>query len=273
MIEPAVAGVIGWPIAHSKSPLIHRFWLHKLGIDGDYSRFPVAPEQLGHFVRALPAIGLRGVNVTIPHKVAVIAHLDAVDETARQVGAVNCITLQPDGRTLGSNTDVDGICGPLSGHDMAGRDMIILGAGGAARAAIAAARQLQAAHVWLVARDREKAAALLAAAAQPGTVVSWGDPLPETPQAGLLFNATSLGMKGQPVLDIGLTGLPPDAVVFDAVYSPLDTHLLRNARAAGLATIDGLSMLIGQAARAFQRFFAAEAPRQHDDELRELLTR
>jgi shikimate dehydrogenase len=270
---PHVAGIIGWPVAHSKSPAIHRFWLSRLGMDGDYSRFPVAPEQLATFIRALPAMGLRGVNVTIPHKISVMAHLDDIDDTARAVGAVNTIKVFPDGRIGGTNTDIDGIYLPLRSHKLQDREAIILGSGGAARAAVIAARTSGAAWVTIIARDTDKGLSLLKAAGQPGTVLPWGGPIPASPQAALLFNATSLGMTGQPPLAFDLSLLPDDAVVFDAVYVPLETGLLRSARQRGLATIDGLEMLIGQAALAFEIFFGMVPPREHDDELRTLLIR
>lgn len=270
MREPAVAGVIGWPVSHSKSPLIHRFWLGKLGLDGDYSRFPVLPEQIGTFVRALPVMGLRGVNVTVPHKLAVMAHLDDLAPGAAAVGAVNTIVVGHDGRLIGHNSDVAGIAGP-AGDALAGRPMLLVGSGGAARAAAAAARLGDASALWIMARNHNAAGALLAASGLPGGVMAMGDPLPA--DTGLVFNATTLGMAGQPPLQIDLGWLPADAVVFDAVYVPLETPLLAAARTRGLATIDGLAMLIGQAAEAFRLFFAADAPRQHDDELRALLTR
>jgi shikimate dehydrogenase len=270
MIMPPVAGVIGWPITHSKSPLIHRFWLGKLGLDGDYSRFPVVPEHLGPFLRALSAMGMRGVNVTVPHKIAAMRHLDALSDGAAAVGAVNCIVVEPDGRLTGHNTDVTGITGP-AGPAIAGRPMLLLGSGGAARAGMAAARMAGASSLWVMARNPDAAGDLLAASGLAGGVLGLEDRLPE--DIGLLFNATILGMTGQPPLQLDLSPLPADAVVFDAVYAPIDTGLLRAARARGLATIDGLAMLIGQAADAFRLFYGAEAPRQHDDELRALLTR
>lgn len=270
MIEPPVAGVIGWPIKHSKSPVIHRFWLGKLGLDGDYSRFPVAPDRLGEFLRALPAMGLRGVNVTVPHKLAVMPHLDALAPGAAAVGAVNTIFVGADGRLTGHNTDVAGITGP-AGTALQGRPMLLVGSGGAARAGAAAAVAGGASALWIMARNPDAAGALLASTGLRGGVLAMGDPLPET--TGLVFNATTLGMAGQPPLDLDLASLPADAVVFDAVYTPLETALLAAARARGLATIDGLAMLIGQAAEAFRLFFGADAPRQHDDELRALLTR
>lgn len=270
MMEPAVAGVIGWPIKHSKSPLIHRFWLGKLGMDGDYSRFPVMPERLIDFLRALPAMGLRGINVTVPHKLAVMPYLDALALGAATVGAVNTIVVGENGRLVGHNTDVAGITGP-AGDSLAGRSMLLVGSGGAARAGAAAAATGGASSLWIMARNTDAAGDLLASTGLPGGVMAMDDPLPET--IGLVFNATTLGMTGQPPLALDLSALSADAVVFDAVYAPLDTPLLLAAQARGLATIDGLSMLIGQAAEAFRLFFGAEPPRQHDDELRSLLTR
>lgn len=271
--EPAVAGVIGWPIAHSKSPLIHRFWLEKLGLDGDYSRFPVAPDRLGAFVRALPAMGLRGVNVTIPHKLAVLDLVDDVDDSAASIGAANVLKVFADGRIGAANTDIDGIYQPCLDLGIAGREVIILGAGGAARAAAMAACSLEAGWLTIIARDMDKATALLRSTGLPGAVLEWGGPLPKSPAARLLFNATSLGMAGQPSLEIDLTPLPPDCTVFDAVYVPLETALLASARGRGLGTIDGLTMLIAQAALAFEIFFGVAPPRQRDAELRDLLTR
>lgn len=270
MIEPAVAGVIGWPIKHSKSPRIHRFWLEALGLDGDYCRFPVAPERLGQFVAAIPAMGLRGVNVTVPHKLECMAMLAGVAPSAEAVGAVNTIVAGADGRLTGHNTDVLGIAGPAEAA-IRGRTMLVIGSGGAARAGAAAARQCGAAALLILARNGEQAAAILAQSGLPGRVLAWGSPLPD--DIGLLFNATQLGMVGQAPLQIDLGPLPDDAVVFDAVYAPLETPLLAAARARGLATIDGLAMLIGQAAEAFRLFFGAEAPRGRDADLRELLTR
>jgi shikimate dehydrogenase len=270
MREPAVAGVIGWPVSHSKSPLIHRFWLGKLGIDGDYSRFPVRPEQIGTFVRAMPVMGLRGVNVTVPHKLAVMGHLDDLSPGAAAVGAVNTIVVGRDNRLIGHNTDAAGIMGP-AGTIMFGRPVLVIGSGGAARAAASAARDSGASALWVMARNHNAAGALLGASGLPGGVLAMGD-LPPA-DTGLVFNATTLGMAGQPSLDLNLAVLGADAVVFDAVYVPLETPLLAAAHRRGLLTIDGLDMLIGQAAEAFQLFFGAEAPRLHDAELRAMLTR
>lgn len=268
-LQPVVAGVIGWPVAHSKSPLIHRFWLSKTGVDGEYSRFPVSPEALSAAMRGMAALGLRGVNVTVPHKVAVMAHLDVIEASAAAVGAVNLVRVAEDGRLLGANTDVDGICQPLARYDLAGRNVLIVGAGGAARAAVVALARLAAGQINIMARDSSKARAMLESLGVVGSVLAMDEkPL----DMALVFNATTLGMVGQPPLATDLAGMAADGVVFDAVYAPLETPLLAAARVLGLTTIDGLAMLIGQAASAFELIYGAPAPREHDDELRALLT-
>lgn len=280
---PPSAGVIGWPVAHSKSPLIHRFWLEKLGLDGDYGRFPVPPERLGEAIRALPALGLRGVNVTVPHKQAVIAHLDRTDPLAGRIGAVNTVVVEEDA-LVGYNSDADGFLEPL--RPLLARPWLfrmarIVGTGGAALA-IAHALHAQGFTIVVVGRDPEKARALRAGFAPDDSLVAtldsfrrpldfaWDD---RSGVLDLVVNATSLGMTGQPPLDLHFSNVPPGAVVYDIVYSPLETPLLAAARARGHAVVDGLAMLIGQAAVAFERFFGAAPPRQYDDELRALLTR
>jgi shikimate dehydrogenase len=270
MIQPAVAGVIGWPIAHSKSPIIHRFWLDALKIDGDYSRFPVAPDKLPTFLAAMPAMGLRGINVTVPHKLNAIPLLAGLSPGARAVRAVNTILVETDGRLTGHNTDVAGILVPARVHMEAG-SVTLLGSGGAALAGGAAAVAAGAKALWVLARNQAEARALHAGTGLPGGVIPWGGPLPA--DTSLLFNATQLGMVGQLPLEIDLSPLRPEAVVFDAVYAPLETRLLAAARARGLRTIDGLEMLVGQAAEAFRLFYGADAPRDRDAELRALLTR
>ncbi|KAB7647648.1 shikimate dehydrogenase family protein [Polymorphobacter fuscus] len=272
-LQPASAGIFGWPVAHSKSPVIHRFWLGKLGLDGDYSRFPVHPDALGAAIRALPALGLRGVNITVPHKIAVIDHLDTLADSARAMGAVNTVTVTADGSIAGANTDIDGVLEPIAHLDLAGRSVMIAGTGGAARAAITAAVVAGAASVTVLARDRAKGEAMLANAGTAGSVLAFDAPWPDADQTALFFNATSLGMAGQPPLPVDLSRLPVTTTVFDAVYAPLETPLLAAARARTMPVIDGLQMLVGQAATAFAAFYDAPAPRQHDAELRALLTR
>ena len=268
--DPASAGIFGWPVAHAKSPVIHRFWLGKLGLDGDYGRFPVNPDDLGAAIRALPALGLRGVNITVPHKIAVIAHLDAVSASARAMGAVNTVTVDDAGRLHGANTDVDGIVEAVRHLDLAGRRVVIAGTGGAARAALAATVTAAASAVTVLARDAAKATALLPGAGVVGSVMGFADDWGGD-DVGLFFNATTLGMTGQPPLPVDLGGLSDAATVFDAVYVPLETPLLAAARARDLAVIDGLQMLIGQAATAFAAFYGLAAPRAFDAELRTLL--
>ena len=276
------AGVIGWPVAHSKSPLIHRFWLAKLGIDGDYGRFAVAPERLGDAIRALPALGLRGVNVTVPHKVAVMASLDRVDHLAAKVGAVNTVVVE-DGVLVGYNTDVQGFLEPLlveltaSGTASSDHRVTLIGTGGAARAVGLALASWQG---TVHGRTADRADRLARDLAASGFICEAGSVAELADQSRVRFNdryrhyvvnATTLGMTGQPPLDIDLTAYPPDTIVYDLVYAPLETPLLAAARARGLRTIDGLAMLIGQAAAAFELFFGAAAPREHDAELRALL--
>lgn len=266
---PPSAGVIGWPVAHSKSPIIHRFWLGKLGLDGDYGRFPVHPDDLGAAIAALSALGLRGVNVTVPHKQAVIGFLDGLDASAAAIGAVNCVQVAADGRLMGYNTDIDGILAPIVGLDLDGRSVTVVGAGGAARAALAALQQRRVGNVTVINRTLATAQALLDDLKIFGEVVPHGYRLAP---AALLINASSLGMARQAPLEIDLAALGADVVVFDCVYAPLCTPLLAAAAARGLRTIDGLQMLVEQAAAAFELFFGAPPPREYDGELRALLT-
>ena len=268
---PPSAGVIGWPVAHSKSPRIHRFWLEKLGMDGDYGRFPVHPDTLAMAIRALPALGLRGINVTVPHKLAVMDHLDQLSPAASAVGAVNTVVVEADGRLFGTNTDVDGIVEPLCNAGLRGKKVVIAGSGGAARAALAAMQVLETGEITLLARDFVKAEALLAAMAIANARVLSFEKAALAGDSALFFNATTLGMTGNPPLPVDLAAFSTKMTVFDAVYAPLKTALLASARALGMPTIDGLAMLVGQAATAFTLFFGADAPRQHDETLRKLL--
>lgn len=268
MILPPSAGVIGWPVAHSKSPLIHRFWLEKLGLDGDYGRFPVHPDRLGEAIRALSALGLRGVNVTVPHKEAVLPYLDSVTRNAKAIGAVNTIRIDEQGRLHGRNTDVHGIWRSLDDVEARSGRIVLIGAGGAARAAAYALSSYKPEYVTILNRSRERAERLLSEFRLRGEV----GPLDAVPAADLVINASPLGMEGQPPLPLSLARLESHTVVFDMVYAPLETPLLKEARKRRLRTIDGLTMLIHQADEAFGVFFHASAPRQHDAQLRKLLT-
>lgn len=271
----AYAEVIGDPIAHSKSPLIHGFWLDALGIDAAYRRTQVAPDDLAAFVarrRADPA--WRGCNVTLPHKLAVMELVDDPGGVRDTIGAMNTLLRQPDDqgrfRLIGTNTDAAGFAAPIADLDLAGRHAVVVGAGGAARAVLWALARLAIERVTLINRSPLKAAGLLARFGLKGDVVPLDAPLP--PTAALLVNTSALGMAGQPPFAPDLSSLPEDAVVYDIVYAPLETPLLAAARARDLATVDGLEMLIGQAALAFELFFGAAPPRDRDGELRALLT-
>lgn len=276
------AEVIGDPIAHSKSPLIHGFWLNKLGLEGSYGKSHVLPADLGAFLEGRrQEAGWRGCNVTIPHKQAVIPHLDRVDPIAERIGAVNTIVRDRDG-LVGHNTDAAGFLEPLlplldATHFY--RMARIMGAGGAAKA-VAHALAGHGFTLVIAARNVEQANALAAGIdgvdvhvaaidrfAEP-LAFDWGD---RSDVLDIFVNATSLGMKGSPPLQVDFSNLPPDSVVYDIVYAPLETPLLAEARRRGLRTVDGLAMLIGQAAEAFHLFFGKAPPREHDDELRALL--
>lgn len=280
------AEVIGDPIAQSKSPAIHGFWLDKLGIDADYRACHVRPDELEAYIaqrRADPA--WRGCNVTMPHKQAVMPLLDRIDPEAARVGAVNTVVPGGDGILTGFNTDVAGFLEPLQpllAQAHLFRMARVFGAGGAARAIVAALAEAGFAVV-LAARDPAKARALLdeLGRGNDNHAVPLAHFAPPTDFAfddregicDLVVNASPLGMAGHAPLDLDFSHVPPGSVVYDIVTHPLDTPLLIAARERGFATVDGLAMLIGQAAVAFEKFFGQPAPRQHDAELRALLTR
>ena len=250
------ACLIGWPAAHSRSPLIHHYWLRLHGIAGGYNIEAIPPEGLAEFVMNLSKHGFVGANVTIPHKERAL-QLTVPDERARAVGAAN--TLYYDGETLRStNTDVEGFIGNLDagapGWDRI-EDALVLGAGGSSRAVVFGLIERGIKRIHLANRTMQRAQAL---ADQFGATVmplAWNRLGEVLPRAGLLANTTSLGMKGQPPLDIDLALMPQDAVVADLVYVPLETPLLAAAKARSLRTADGLGMLLHQAVRGFELWF------------------
>lgn len=276
------AEVIGDPIAHSKSPMIHKFWLERAGIEADYRATHVRPEELADFFTKRRSDSLwRGCNVTIPHKQAVIPLLDRLDPSAEKIGAVN--TVRPEnGLLVGYNTDFGGFLEPL--RPLLDRHYLfrmarVIGTGGAARA-VAQALWSAGFTIVIIGRNIEKARALrasfdpddsligsLESFAEP-TDFDWND---RTGCLDLVVNTTSLGMKGQPPLNIDFSHIPPGAILYDIVYAPLDTPLLIEGRKRGHRTIDGLAMLIGQAAEAFALFFGTAAPRDTDAKLRNKL--
>ncbi len=254
----AVAGVMGWPVRHSRSPRLHGFWLERYGIDGAYVPLAVAPERLETALRALPALGFRGVNVTVPHKEAALGLCDGVDDFARRIGAVNTVTVDGDGRLVGTNTDAFGFIENLRDRSTwraADGPAVVLGAGGAARAVVAALLDAGVSELRLVNRTERKAQRLAEAFGAGVVVRPWSERAAALEDAALLVNATSLGMEGQPGLDLDLGRLPVRATVCDIVYVPLETPLLRNARVRGHGVVDGLGMLLHQARPGFETWF------------------
>jgi shikimate dehydrogenase len=254
--KPRAACLIGWPAAHSRSPLIHHYWLRQLGIAGGYNIEAVPPEGFAEFVLHLSAHGFVGANVTIPHKERALA-LSAPDARARAVGAAN--TLWYDGGELRStNTDIEGFISNLDaaapGWDAAG-EALVLGAGGSSRAVVFGLIERGIKRVHLANRTIDRARALADQFGESVHPVAWDAIADRLPEAGLLVNTTSLGMHGQPPLVIDVSRLPPQAVVADLVYVPLQTALLAAAGARGLRTADGLGMLLHQAVRGFELWF------------------
>lgn len=254
-----LAGVLGWPVGHSRSPRLHGYWLEQLGIDGTYVPLPVAPENFEKVFRALPVMGFRGANVTVPHKEQALVLADEAEPLARRIGAVNTLVCRDDGSVLGLNTDAFGFLRNLqTGSNWRAEKgpAVVLGAGGAARAVVAALVDEGVGEIRLVNRSVERAEKLAADIGGPILVQAW-DKL-DLDGAGLLVNTTSLGMAGQPALDIDLSALPQSAVVNDIVYAPLMTPLLLAAQARGNPVVDGLGMLLFQALRGFTLWFGQE---------------
>ena len=263
------AEVIGDPIAHSKSPIIHNFWLRALGIEAEYRKTHVRADELAaYFLKRRADPDWLGCNITIPHKVAAMDYVTDPGEVGRVIGAMNTVACETGGPLIGTNTDAGGFIAPLAALGWRGRSALVIGAGGAARAILYALDQMGIRDVSVMVRDVAKGRALLDRAGVEGKVIGMTDPLPPV---DLLVNSSPLGMTGQPPLRLDLAPLPDHAMVYDIVYVPIDTEILVAARARGLRTIDGLEMLIGQAALAFDIFFDAKAPRERDAELRALL--
>ena len=256
MSKPPAACLIGWPAAHSRSPLIHHYWLRTLGIEGGYVIEAVPPDEFKDFLFRLSHRGFVGANVTIPHKERALA-LSKPDERAHAVGAANTLWFA-DGELCSTNTDVEGFINNLDssapGWDSV-EDALVLGAGGSARAVVFGLLERGIKRVHLANRTIERARALSDQFGARVLPVTW-DAIPDLlPRAGLLVNTTSLGMHGQPALEIDVGLLPPDAVVADLVYVPLETPLLAAARGRGLRVADGLGMLLHQAVRGFELWF------------------
>jgi shikimate dehydrogenase len=270
-----LAGVIGWPVAHSRSPVLHGYWLKELEIDGAYVPMAVKPENLRRALQALPLLGFAGCNLTIPHKEEALRAVDDYEPSAKRAGGVNTIVIGPNGRIVGSSTDGFGFTAALgaavSGFDAGAGPAVVLGAGGAARAIVAALLDEGAREIRLVNRTPERATKLAKELGGEVRGIAWEKRGEALADASLLVNATSLGMEGQPALELPLDNLPRAAVVNDIVYVPLETPLLAAARARGNRCVDGLGMLLHQARPGFEAWFGV-AP-QVTEGLRQALLR
>jgi shikimate dehydrogenase len=268
-----LVGIMGWPVAHSRSPALHNFWIEEHGIDGAYVPLPVRPEQLAEALRALPMLGFRGCNLTLPHKQMALSIVDRVEPLAHRIGAMNTVIVMPDGTLEGRNTDVFGFRENLRERapdwtPTAG-PAVVLGAGGAARAVVAALIEARVEEIRIANRTPARAEQLaddLVAPATRMTIRAWDERDAALRDAGILINTTSLGMAGEPALKLDLSQLPPTAVVVDIVYVPLETALLVNARQRGHRVIDGLGMLLHQGRPGFEAWFGS--PVQVTRELR-----
>jgi shikimate dehydrogenase len=259
------ACVMGWPVEHSRSPLIHRYWLKQYGIDGAYEKEAVPPGEVEAFLRGLGERGYVGANVTLPHKLAALKAADIADGAAYAIGAANTLWLDQAGKLNATNTDAYGFMTNLEaqapGWNAGRRPVLVIGAGGAARAILYGLLQAGAGKTLLANRTCDKAEALAAyfgsmsVTANWIEVVDWDERNRAVAECGLLVNTTSLGMSGQPWLDLELHGLQENAVVADIVYTPLVTPLLAAARNRGRATVDGLGMLLHQAVPGFEHWF------------------
>jgi shikimate dehydrogenase len=253
------AGVMGWPIAHSRSPALHGWWLEQHRIDGAYVPMAVRPDQLATALRALPVLGFAGCNLTIPHKEAALALVDRLDPVARRIGAVNTVVVSADGTLEGRNTDgfgfIESLRAATPGWSAAQGPAVLVGAGGAARAILVALLDDDAPEIRIINRTAGRATALAAEFGARIRPVDWSERREALAGAALLVNTTSQGMHGEAALDLPLDRLPGDALVNDIVYVPLETPLLAAARARGNPVVDGLGMLLHQARPGFAAWF------------------
>jgi shikimate dehydrogenase len=254
-----IAGLIGWPVAQSRSPVIHNHWLAQHGIAGRYVLFPVPPEKLEAAIRGIATLGLRGCNVTTPHKQAVFPLLDRVDDLARRIGAVNTVVVEKDGTLTGFNNDGNGFIQSLRDADpkwSPGRGpVLVLGAGGASRAVVASLAAQGATEIRLANRTLDKAREIAAVVGPVVKVVPWEERADAVDGVALLANATSLGSAGKSALEMPLDRLPKSALVGDLIYIPPETPLLAAARERGNITVNGLGLLLNQARPAFEAWF------------------
>lgn len=254
-----LAGVMGWPVAHSRSPLIHKYWIEREGLRGDYVLLPVQPAHLEQALRSLPVLGFAGCNLTIPHKVPALGLVDHVDPLAHRVGAINTVVVEKNGSLSGHNTDVYGFIQSLLDTRPDWRadtgPITVIGAGGAARAILVGLLDAGAHQIRLTNRSDDKARDLAQEFGPVIQYVPWKERLESLTGATLLVNTTNQGMQGEAALDIQLDCLPLDAVVADIIYVPIATPLLSAARARGNTIVNGLGMLLNQARPAFKSWF------------------
>jgi len=254
-----LAGVMGWPVAHSRSPVIHNHWIAHHGLRGAYVQLPVRPEQLETALRSLPVLGFAGCNLTIPHKVAALQLVDRVDALARRIGAVNTIVVEQDQSLTGRNTDGFGYIHSLLDAQPDWRadagPATVIGAGGASRAIIVSLIDQGASEIRLSNRSWAKAHDMAQEFGGPVCAVPWAERHDALTGAALLVNTTNQGMHGEPPLDLRLNLLPQQALVSDIIYVPMETPLLAAARKRGNVTVNGLGMLLHQARPAFEAWF------------------
>ncbi len=254
-----LAGVMGWPVAHSRSPLIHNHWIREHQLNGAYGLFPVNPNDLQTAIHGLKALGLAGCNITIPHKVNAMTFVDWVHPLAQRMGAINTIVVQPDGALHGFNHDGFGFMQSLLAAQPTWKadhhPIVVIGAGGAARGILVSLIDAGATNIRLINRTHSKAQELAQSFGNIVSCVKWEEREDALSGASLLINTTNQGMHGEPALELALHALPTTALVFDAIYIPLETPLLHQARLRGNPTLNGLGMLLHQARPAFQAWF------------------
>ena len=268
-----LAGVMGWPVMHSRSPALHNYWLRQHGLAGTYVPLAIKPDDLERALRALAPLGFAGCNLTIPHKQRAMAIVDEVDPVARKIGAISCVTVRPDGSLAGTNNDGYGFVHNILQQQPDWRadagPAVVIGAGGGARAVAYSLAERGAPEVRVINRTLDRARALASEFGPPLVAVPWDDRHPALAGAATLVNTTSQGMVGQPPLDLTLDALPTSALVCDIVYVPLETVFLENARRRGNPAVDGLGMLLHQARPAWKAWFGIDP--EVTEELRALV--
>jgi shikimate dehydrogenase len=257
-----MAGVMGWPVMHSRSPMMHNYWMEQLGVVGTYVFLAIRPEGLGAALRALHPLGFAGCNLTIPYKLEAMAIVDELDDVAKKIGAISCVVVRNDGSLFGTNNDWLGFIGNLKQHAPDWRadqgPIAVIGAGGGGRAVCHALLQQGAAEIRLVNRTAAKAKAIAEEFGGPIQVLPWEDRHDALAGVSMAVNVTSQGMVGQPALDLRLDKLPDSALAADIIYTPLDSPFLAAARARGNHTVNGLGMLLHQGPPAWKLWFDLE---------------